>query len=111
MKYIQLSAAFSILLLSACAHQAMRGTVAMKVSNEEAHVCLGDKEVQSGDKVTLFKNQCTSPKAAGQGGTGSHCEKVKIGEGEVTRTLNAHYSVVQVKPGVLFEEGTLVEKD
>ncbi len=72
----------------------------MKVSDTEAHVCLGDGEVKPGDKVTLFRNDCL-----GKGG----CKKVPAGEGVVSRLLNEHYSVVEVTKGS-FQEGTIVEK-
>ena len=97
--------------LVGCAHSTMRGTVAMKANDEEAHVCMGEKEVKPGDKVALFKNVCLSPKAAQGGGGVAGCHKEKLGEGEVTRTLNEHYSVVKVNPGVPFQEGTIVEKE
>jgi hypothetical protein len=67
------------------AHGLMRGSVAMKFNDHEAHVCLGDTEVKAGDKV-------------------------KIGEGTILQTLNEHYSVMKVDPQVAFEEGTIVEK-
>jgi hypothetical protein len=41
---------------------------------------------------------------------GGHHWQVKLGEGRVVRTLNEHYSVVEVDPGVEFEEGATVEK-
>ena len=99
-----------LILLTGCAHSTMRGTMAMKVNNEEGHVCMGDGEVKAGDHVALFKNVCTSPKAAAQGGGTGGCQKEKLGEGTVIRTLNEHYSVVKVNPGVPFEEGAIVEK-
>ncbi len=102
MKFFNLAVLSLTFALSGCAHTMMRGSVAMKVSPQEAHVCLGDKEVRAGDRVGLFKNVCR--------GKGAMCEKVRLGEGEVTKTLNDHYSVIKVQPGVAFEEGTIVEK-
>ncbi|MGK5087356.1 hypothetical protein WDW86_07340 [Bdellovibrionota bacterium FG-2] len=98
-----------VLFLIGCAHSTMRGTVAMKVSDREAHVCLGDNEVKAGDKVALFSSECkagTGKQNADQAG----CKKVKLGEGQVVRVLNEHYSLIEVNPGVLFNEGTIVEK-
>lgn len=96
------------LLITACAHTAMRGTVAMKVSDREAHVCLGNNEVKVGDRVFFFVNEC---KGTGGRETGDRtCQKVKIGEGRVTRLLNEHYSVVEAAPGIKFTEGTIVER-
>ncbi len=97
-----------LVLLGGCSHALMRGTVAMKISDDEAHVCMGDNEVKAGDQVALFKNVCKGNK--GKESDGATCEKVKIGGGEVTRTLNEHYSVVRVSPGVEFQEGTVVER-
>lgn len=94
--------------LTGCAHSTMRGSVAMKVNAEEAHVCMGEKEVKVGDRVALFKNQCS--RSGGKVGSADPCHKVKIGEGSVERVLNEHYSVVKVNPGVQFEEGAIVEK-
>jgi len=99
----------ALVSLFGCAHSTMRGTVAMKVSDNEAHVCMGDNEVKAGDKIALFKNECTGARGGREGNAGS-CKKVKIGDGVVERTLNEHYSLVRVSPGVSFEEGTVVEK-
>lgn len=96
-----LSLFLAAVALNGCAHGLMRGSVAMKISDQEAHVCMGDDQVKAGDKVALFKNVCRK---------GGECQKVRLGEGEVTRTLNNHYSVVKIQPGVTFEEGTIVEK-
>ena len=82
----------------------------MKASDDEAHVCMGEKEVKAGDRVTLFKNVCSNAKARGLSGGDGTCEKVKLGNGTVERALNEHYSVVKVDPGVQFAEGTIVEK-
>lgn len=102
--------AVTAFLLTACSHGIMRGTVAMKVSDTEAHVCMGNKEVKPGDRVLVYKNQCV-----GKGGTkgdrgGGECKKVMLGEGAVTQNLNEHYSVVKFDAGVPFGEGTMVEK-
>lgn len=97
-----------LFLLSGCAHDFMRGTVAMKINDSEAHVCLGNGAVKAGDAVAFYENRCTG--AGGGRGTGRDCELVKIGEGKVLQTLNEHYSVVHANPGVKFVEGTLVQK-
>ena len=46
------------LMTSGCGHSMMRGTVAMKTGKDSAHVCLGDKAVKNGDKITFFENIC-----------------------------------------------------
>lgn len=113
MKTIYVLGLVSVLGLAGCAHSTMRGSVAMKGDDQEAHVCMGDKEVKAGDRVILYKNVCTprgSGGARGDRGPIDVCKKVRLGEGEVLRTLNEHYSLVKVDPGVPFEEGTVVEK-
>ena len=111
MKQIMVSLALAG-ALTACAHGPMRGSVAMKAGEREAHVCMNDDEVKPGDQVQLFRNVCT-----GGSGTGSEsvdvsrsCEKTPLGRGTVTRTLNRHYSVVEFDEGVKFGEGDFVEK-
>jgi hypothetical protein len=85
--------------------------VALKHSSEEADVCLGKNEVKAGDKVNLFKNECKYLGGTKKyGGETPSCMKVKIGEGEVTRVLDDHYSTIRVSSSVSFNEGTIVEK-
>ena len=98
----------AIVALSGCAHSFMRGTVAMKLDNKKAHVCLGNKDVKVGDKVAFFRNLCTT--RADREYADLHCEIKKIGTGSVTKLLNAHYSEVQTDGSFKFSEGTLVEK-
>lgn len=101
-KIFLVAAAFSALTFTGCAaHKGMRGTVAMKVNEQEAHVCLGKNEVSVGDKLNVFRTDCKSQ---------NRCLKVKVGEAKVTQVLDDHYSVAQFDPGVTFEEGTVVEK-
>ena len=107
-KFALLAIPFFAFAFAGCAHNAMRGSVAMKTSEDEAHVCLGDNEVKAGDKVSLFKNVCTAKGKATEGN--GACEKRFLGEGEITQLLNQHYSVMKVAKGVTFDEGTIVEK-
>jgi len=101
----------SAVLLHGCSHGSMRGSVAMKTSPTEAHVCLGNKEAKVGDRVTAFNNFCTGKGSSRlDGGGESACEKRKLGEGTVTTLINEHYSVVKFDDGVKFDEGTFVEK-
>ena len=115
MRVFQVFGLAALVSLAGCAHGTMRGSVAMKASDSEAHVCMGDKDIKAGDKVSLFKNVCAG--GVGGGGRGGDkgsnrsCEKVRLGSGVVERTLNEHYSVVKVDPGVQFEEGAIVEKE
>ena len=95
-----------VLALTGCAHSQMRGNVAMKISEDEAHICLGSEQVKVGDKIELYRNQCNHSKLAEV----NSCKMVELGEGEITKVLNEHYSVMKVNSGVKFEEGTLVQK-
>lgn len=107
----KLIAITALAALAGCAHSTMRGSVAMKATDTEGHVCLGDNEVKSGDRVALFRNDCAGTKASRRNEGGNQgCTKKKLGEGTIERVLNSHYSVMQTDPGVAFEEGTIVEK-
>jgi hypothetical protein len=110
-----------------CAHAIMRGSVATKLSETEAQVCMGNHEVKIGDRVKLFDNVCTGASseslaesslwtAGGLNGGGrgtnhfSSCTKTPLGMGTVTHLLNEHYSVVKFDEKVKIEPGTFVEK-
>lgn len=95
--------------LSGCAHGVMRGSVAMKTSENEAHVCLGQGEVKPGDRVRAFRSVCPERSLRNGGGTIT-CHREEIGGGTVEQVLNEHYSVVKFDAGVPFTEGTFVEK-
>ena len=104
---------FSILLLAGCAvSSATRGTVAMKIDDKQAHICLGKGEVAVGDKITLSRNMCDdSPRVhvKSAGGQTRSCRLEAIGEGEVTEVLNNRYSVAKISADCPFEEEDLVE--
>lgn len=108
MSLIRIVAFIISIALFGCAHGTMRGSVAMKITDEEAHVCMGNGEVKVGDRIALYKNICTGGK--GRTGDAGGCTKKFLGNGLVERTLNEHYSVVKVDSGVQFEEGAIVEK-
>lgn len=102
----------SFLAVACSSHSTMRGSVAMKVSEREAHVCLGKGEVKEGDEVTAYYNDCQDIVAGGRdgGSYGVPCVKKKLGYGKVVKTLNEHYSVVEFEEGLRIQEGTFVEK-
>ena len=86
-----------------------RGNVAMKISEKEAHICLGSKDLKPGDKIEFLFNDCTqngekTPRVAGL------CELVPLGRGVVIKTINSHYSAVKTDGSFSFSEGTLVQK-
>lgn len=106
-----------ISIFEGCAtHTKMRGTVAMKVGPHEAHVCLGDNEVKIGDKLLAFKNNCSyAPNnllgKSEKSGLRTTCKKEIVGKGEVIGLINEHYSLVKFDDSVIFNEGTVVEKE
>lgn len=110
-----LAAATVITALTGCAHhQMMQGSVAMKTSEREAHVCLGGNEVKVGDKVFAFRNDCKPRSSLGvseRTSKGVVCKLEKLGEGKVISLMNDHYSTVEFEPGVTFDEGTVVRKE
>ena len=97
-----------ILFSCASSHTLMRGTVAMKISKDKAHVCLGDNMVKKGDLVVFYENDCIG--TGSENGGGTVCTLKKTGEGEVLKTLNSHYSVIKTTSKFSFDEGTLVQK-
>ena len=101
------------LILASCAstnHKYMRGSVAMKLDNKTAHVCLGDNEVQPGDRILFYYNDCeqVDPEIGGLKGL---CTLKKLGTGEVTKIHNSHYSTVRTDGSFKFKEGTLVQRE
>lgn len=91
-------------------HSMMRGSVAMKIAPNKAHVCLGNGEVKVGDKVDVYKNVCPDVGvSAGHQIPHRTCTKEKVGNGTVTELLNEHYSEVTFDDGVKFNEGSIVE--
>ena len=90
-------------LLAGCGHTMMRGTVVMKTSGTEAHVCLGADEVRVGDRVHLMRKDCSKASKPVQ------CGQVAVTDGEVERILNDHYSVVRFPAGTAFAEGDRIE--
>lgn len=115
MKTTLLITSLAISGLAGCAH--VRGSVAMKTADDEAHVCLDKGEVKPGDRVTAFRSACMPNRGqAGASGLATSgrsavlCEKKELGRGTVKEILNDHYSVVKFDPGVQFDEKTFVEK-
>ena len=85
----------------------------MKINDSEAHVGLGSDEVKQGDSIALFKNKCGRPPGGlSQEGVYNDpvCQKIPLGDGEITRVLNRQFSVARIAPGVEFDESTIVEK-
>jgi len=86
----------------------MRGSVAMKIDEETAHVCLGEKDVKVGDDLYFYKSVCPGGVPGGDYAT---CQLKVLGKGFVTKLLNNHYSEVKTDGTFKFEEGVLVQKE
>ena len=111
MKTLLMTATMALLLTS-CAHNFMRGTVAMKMDKKTAHVCLGKNDVKIGDKLEFYTNKCIGVQgnARESGEDVRVCEMEVIGTGKVTKLLNNHYSEVKTDGSFKLTEGTLVQK-
>ncbi len=97
------------LSVSACStHGLMRGSVATKITDTEAQVCMNKDEVKVGDHLVLYKSVCEQ-KDRGQR-VSMTCKKVEAGHGEITQILNDHYSAIKFPEGTKFSEGDVVEK-
>ena len=95
-----------LLLVGGCTRGIHRGTVAMTLNDQEGQVSLGDTEVEAGDRVGLYKNECRFDLRLLPG-----CIKVKMGLGTINQTLNAHFSTLKADPKVSLREGMIVEKE
>lgn len=93
-----------------CAGSVHRGVVAMKRSDTTAHVCIDEEEVNVGDQLALYRNECRRD-VVNSKAKKTTCIKKKLGVGTVTGILNEHFSVVEVHPGVRFREGDVVERE
>ncbi len=101
-------------LLTSCAAAVHRGSIAMKINNNEAHVCLGKGEVVVGDKIKIFRNVCSTKGYTGTKpglSSRSFCVKKLIGSATITEVLNNHYSIAKIENSVEYREGDIVEKD
>lgn len=98
------------LLLSSCAHNYMRGTVAMKTDEKTAHVCLGNNDVKIGEKLDFYTNYCTGTSGGREEIGDRECTMKVLGTGTVTKLLNSHYSEVKTDGSFTISEGTLVQK-
>lgn len=103
-------------VLSQARHAFMRGTVVRMLDEHTAQVCLGDGEVEVGDRVIVFENDCRMPTPErnepsifpASDALGS-CTQVELGSGVVEHLLNKHYSVVRFPDGVPVRAGATVD--
>lgn len=119
MKSVVIASLFSgMFLLSSCAtisgkHHHTRGSVVALDSEEEAHVCLGEKEIKPGDRLSVYESVCKSeisddgPRVAIRRTT---CERIARGEVEVVENSGSHFSKVRALSGLKLKEGFILEK-
>jgi hypothetical protein len=101
----------TLMASGSCSHKAVRGTVTLKASENEAHVSMSHGHVKLGDRVILFRNFCHEVDEGEMVGvTEELCENDNIGLGTVEKVLNSHDSTVKFDSGVQFEQGMFVEK-
>lgn len=92
--------------VAACAtgHKAMNGSVVMKVSETEAHVCLLDGDARVGSQVQLYRHKCVT-----QYGKRYDCGKQLVAVGTISERIGDHYALVTFPQGTTYEEGYTVE--
>lgn len=100
--------ALAALMLAGCASEIKRGHVVMKTGDEVAHIATGPNELQAGDHIQLYHNECTG--GVGKSGMPRECKKVNTGHGEVTKILSPDYAEVKFADGAKFTEGDTIEK-
>lgn len=91
----------ALLALSACVPAHSKGVVAMKISDTEAHVCVGKDEVKPGSEIEVLRNVCKQQKPY-------TCELKTLGTGRIVEPLNEHYSIATFPADVGFKEGDLI---
>jgi hypothetical protein len=96
--------AFTTVAACATGHQAMSGSVVMKVSDTEAHVCLFEQDAPIGARVQLYRHKCVS-----QAGKRYDCDKQPVAVGTIAHKMG-HYAMVTFPQGTQYEEGNTVEQ-
>lgn len=108
--------ALAFITVGACAtgHSAMNGSVIMKASETEAHVCLLDSDAPVGTRVQLYRHECRSqyakPGTPSSAKTPYVCEKQAVAVGTISQKIGGHYVVVTFPQGTQYEEGYTIEK-
>lgn len=109
-------AALALSTLAACAaggHGAMSGSVIMKVSETEAHVCLFEQDAPIGTRVQLYRHSCKSqyadPAKPSSNRTPYTCEKQAVAIGTISQKMGGHYAMVTFPQGTQYQEGYTVE--
>jgi hypothetical protein len=82
----------------------MNGSIVMKVSDTEAHVCLFEQDVTVGTQVQMYRHTCVS-----QAGKRYECAKQPVAVGKISEKMGGHYAMVTFPEGTKVEEGYTVE--
>jgi hypothetical protein len=99
--------AFATLAACATGHEAMNGTVVMKVSETEAHVCIFGKDAPVGAQVQLFRHNCEMK--GGATPNRYECTKQQVAIGKIATKMGGHYALVTFPQGTKIEDGYTVE--
>lgn len=108
MKFVYGLAA-TFMLVTACTHMPPKGIVAMKVTDNIAHVAM--KDVTPGEMVSLQTEICP-PQIGGPSEGGAEgavvCRTKEVAQGVVSRIINNEYVEVEFPSDVILTEGQSV---
>ena len=90
-------------------HTMMQGTVAMKIDNSSGIACMEANQMKVGNTLYLYNNDCSGKEASPREGKGISCKLVKVGQVEVTRLVNDHYSEFKTLTNTSFSEGSVIK--
>jgi hypothetical protein len=105
--------AFTTVAGCATGHKAMNGSVIMKVSETQAHVCLLDQEATVGAQVQLYRHDCKGQydkPGTPYNRTAYECKKEAVAIGTIAQKMGGHYALVTFPQGTQYEEGYTVEQ-
>lgn len=98
----------AILLVSSCAtHPLMKGTVALKVDEKIGVACIETKNLQVGSTLTVMNNNCD--RIPSKKNDPYYCQLKSVGDIEVTKILNEHYSEFRTLTDFKFQEGSILK--
>lgn len=97
-----------MLIVSSCAsHSLMKGTVALKIDEKNGVACMDTSSLKPGSKLTVANNNCS--RVPFSKNESSYCQLVTVGEIEITKILNDHYTEFQTVGEFKFEEGSILK--
>lgn len=100
----------SMLLVSSCAsHPLMKGTVALKIDEKKGIACMDSKNLKAGTKLVVANNNCSRVPVSNS--EPAYCKLESVGEIEITKVLNDHYSEFQTVGDLNFREGSILKSN